>query len=139
MILYNEDDFTGTVYIDDVEVYYYDSEEGAITELGNQIFQSDFEPVPAVLNNPEYTIENGMVNVSVGVQNVESLEVVVALYKDNVFEKLTSVAKTNIVSDDIEIGLAYDGDWTENKYTAKVFYWKSLKTLEPLRSAFDIK
>ncbi len=139
LMLYNETDFTGTVYIDDVEVYYYDSEEGALTEFGNQMRQSDFEPVPAVLNDPTYTIENGMVNVNVDVENVTDLEFMVALYKDNVFEKVSRVSKTNIVSDTIEIGLAYEGDWTANKYTAKVFYWDSLESLKPLRNAFNIK
>ena len=138
LMLYNEDSFTGTVFIDDVEVYYYDSEEGAIAELGNQAVQSDFEPIPSIMKDPEYVITDGMLNVSVDAQNVDELEVMVILYKDGDLEKVSTMSKSNIVSDNFEFGVAYDGDWSENKYSAKVLYWKNIRSVEALRDAFSI-
>jgi len=138
LILYNEDSFTGTVFIDDVEVYYYDSEYGALYEFENQAVQSDFEPLPSIMKDPVYSIADGMLNVSVDVQNIEELELLVALYKDGKLYKVSSIAKTDIVSDKLETGVAYDGDWSVDKYTAKVLYWKNIKSVEALRNAYDI-
>lgn len=138
LILYNEDSFTGTVFIDDVEVYYYDYEVGALDEFGNKAVQSDFEPLPSIMKDPVYSIADGMLNVSVDAQNIEELELLVALYKDGKLYKVSSIAKTDIVSDKLETGVAYDGDWSVDKYTAKVLYWKNIKSVEALRNAYDI-
>lgn len=138
LILYNEDNFTGTVFIDDVEVYYYDSEEGAIEDLGNQAVQGDFEPIPSVISDPVYSVADGMVNVAVDVQNVEELEVLLVIYKDGDLYKVSSLAKNNIIKDKYEIGASYEGDWAENKYSAKVLYWKNIKSVDSLRDAFVI-
>lgn len=138
LLLYNETGFAGTVCIDDVEVYYYDAEEGALVDLGNKFGQSDFEPLPSVMTDPVYSFENNMLNVSVNVSNIEALEVIVALYKGNEFYKFASLGTDDVISDNYQIGVAYEGDWATNLYNAKVMYWESLSSSKPLRAAFAI-
>lgn len=138
LILYHEIGFVGTVCLDDVEVYYYNAEEGAIYDLGNQVVQSDFEPIPSVMGDPTYSFENGMINVSVNATNVDTLEVIVALYKGNEFYKFGSLGKSDVLSDNIQFGVSYEGDWTTNNYSAKVMYWESLESARPLRGSFVI-
>ena len=138
LLLYHEIGFVGSVCIDDYEVYYYDAEEGALFDLGNQAVQSDFEPIPAVMKDPAHWFENGMINISIDAENVGSLEVILALYKGNEFYKFTSLKKTNIISDNYQFGASYEGDWATNQYSAKVMYWESFETAIPLRESFVI-